>query len=144
MRLNHNKFNDNLTPGGDGYIVSKKGAVKLLKMMEQDKICMGVDYAMIFSSLTDNDLDIIKNLNEIPHYLQVYLDNINDDATSLNYKKISLDSYIYNSPALITINDIESDIKHGIFTDFNVFNDGILNKLKSYFSRGHAFIKGKI
>lgn len=142
--LIHNKFNDDLTPGGYGYIVSKQGAVKLLRMMEQDKICMGVDYAIIFNSLSNDDIETIKTLKEVPHYLQVYLNNINDDASSSNYERSSLNSYIYTLSALITPYHGESNIKHEIFTDFNVFDHNVLNKLKSYFSRANTYIKGKM
>ncbi len=139
--LIHNKFNDNLTPGGYGYIVSKQGAVKLLKMIERDKVCMGVDYAMIFNSLSNDDIKIIKDLKEVPHYLQVYLNNLNDDASSSSYERISLNSYIYTLPALITPYHGESNIKHEINTDFNVFDHNILNKFKSYLSWINALIK---
>ena len=128
--LNHHKFNDNLTPGSYGYFVSKKGAVKLLKMMEQNKVCMGVDYAMLFGSLDNEDIKKVKNLNDIPGYLQVYLDNIDSDTSSLNGKRVSLDSYIYTHPALITHNnDAISDLKHEIYIDFNIFDNNNLLKL---------------
>ena len=38
-------------PGGDGYVVSKAGARKLLRMMKTRGICMGVDYALVLNSL---------------------------------------------------------------------------------------------
>jgi len=128
----HNEFN-NLQPGSYGYIVSKKGANKLLQIMEYDKICMGVDYAMIFNSLNNNDIERIKKLKEIPYYLQIYLDNISNDASSSNHKRISLDSYICTLPALVTHNyNPTSSIKHEIYTDFNIFNknnDKVFSKL---------------
>ena len=131
--LIHNKFNDDLTPGAYAYIVSKQGALKLLKMMDKDKICMGVDYAIIFNSLKNQDINIIRDLKKTPHYLQVYLNNLKDDISSTGYQRNSLDSYIYTLPALVSPYDGESNIKHDIFTGYNVFEYSVLNKLKSYF-----------
>ncbi len=129
--LIHNKFNDTLTPGSYGYIVSKKGATKLLQIMEHNKVCMGVDYAMIFNSLNNNDLEKIKKLKKIPNYLQVYLNNIHNDASSSNSKRINLDSYIYTLSALITHDYVsKSTIKHEIYTDFNVFENSFLDQIK--------------
>lgn len=39
-------------PGGDGYLVSRAGARRLLDMMSRRKIHMGVDYAMVLNSLS--------------------------------------------------------------------------------------------
>ena len=125
--LNHHKFNDNLTPGSYGYFVSKKGAAKLLEMMKQNKVCMGVDYAMVFGSLDNIDIEKIKKINDIPGYLQVYLDNIDSDASALNQERTCLDSYIYTLPALITHDDnVVSDLKHEIYVDFNIFDNSNL------------------
>lgn len=133
----HNEFN-NLQPGSYGYIVSKQGATKLLQIMEQDKVCMGVDYAMIFNSLSNSDMERIKKLKEIPYYLQVYLDNINNDASSSNYKRISLDAYICTLPALVTHNyNPTSSINHEIYTDFNIFD----NNNNNFFSKLNFIIK---
>lgn len=121
--LINNKLNDNLTPGSYGYIVSKEGATKLLLMMEREKICMGVDYAMIFNTLSNKNIETIKKLKNIPEYLQDYLNNINDKAFYSDRNRVTLNSYIYSPQPLIYHKDeAESSLKHEILTDFNIFN----------------------
>lgn len=129
--LIYNKFNDNLTPGGYAYIISKEGAVKLLEMMKKDKICMGVDYAIIFNSLSNNDIEKIKTLKEVPNYLQIYLNNLQKDASHSNKNRVELNSYIYTGLPPISYFHGESDIKHEVFIDFSVFNtnNNFLNKM---------------
>lgn len=121
--IQHGTFND-LQPGSYGYIVSKNGAKKLLQIMEDTKVCMGVDYAMVFNSLKDDDILTIKTHKNIPHYLEIYLDNMKDDAVSSSYKRIHLNSYISTLPALVK-HDYEpaSTIQHEIYSDFTIFND---------------------
>lgn len=121
--LINNKFENRLSPGSYGYIVSKKGASKLLKMMEREKICMGVDFAMIFNSLSNQSIEQIKQLKSLPLYLQHYLDNINELSFYSDPNRVILNSYIYNFPPLISHNDDgESSLKHEILQSFDIFH----------------------
>lgn len=135
----HNVFND-LQPGSYGYILSKNGAKKLLQIMEDTKVCMGVDYAMIFNSLKDDDISTIKTHKNIPHYLEIYLDNIKADTVSSSYKRIHLNSYISTFPALVRHDyEPESTIQHEIYNDFTIFDDNyflqsMLKKIQSWLS----------
>lgn len=136
--LVNNKFNDNITPGGYGYIVSKKGAAKLLQIMEREKICMGVDYAMIFNTLNDENIKTIKNLKTIPPYLQNYIDNINNKAFYANNNRITLNSYVCTAKPLVSHRDDgASSLKHQIVTDFSAFN-------YNYWRQAKASIKNRL
>lgn len=128
----HNAFN-NLQPGSYGYIISKNGAKKLLKIMEQTKVCMGVDYAMVFNSLKNDDISTIKTHTNIPHYLEIYMDNMRDDTVSSLYKRIHVNSYIYTLPALVKHDyEPESTIQHEIYKNFTIFyeNNFLQSKIK--------------
>ncbi|MEI8287851.1 MAG: glycosyltransferase family 25 protein [Verrucomicrobiota bacterium] len=51
------KFNSNITgPGGDGYILTRKGAEKLLRIYARTKVSMEVDWFLVFHSLTDDEM----------------------------------------------------------------------------------------
>lgn len=144
--LIHNKFNDSLTPGGYGYMVSKKGAIKLLQMMKKDRICMGVDYAIIFNSLNNKDIEKIKKLPYIPNYLQVYLNNLHDDTLNSNSKRVELSSYIYALSPPISYHHGESDIRHDVVSDFSVFNmdQNFFNSMKLFMKATTKKLKSKI
>jgi GR25 family glycosyltransferase involved in LPS biosynthesis len=121
--LQRNAFHDELWPGSFGYIVSKKGANKLLQMAKNEGICMGVDYAMVFNSLHYADISTIYKLQNLPSYVNIYLNNLKDNIRDPDYKRIELDSYIYSPPALISHIDGEgSRINHKIFYNFDVFD----------------------
>ncbi len=137
----HNAFND-LQPGSYGYIVSKNGAKKLLQIMEDTKVCMGVDYAMVFNSLKDDDISTIKIQKNISHYLAIYLDNIKADAASSSYKRIHLNSYISTLPALVKHDyEPESTIQHEIYTDFTIFDNN--NFLQSMIKKIQSWLSSK-
>jgi len=110
--------------GAYGYIVSKKGATKLLNIMNEDRICMGVDLAMVLYSL---DLENIKKLNNIlsdkmPHFLQFLLSKISEEKMYRSYTDKHLISYVYTQTPLTTIDgSIPSTIKHNIRIGYDVF-----------------------
>lgn len=133
--LIHNKFSDNLTPGSYGYLVSKRGAAKLLQMMDRERVCMGVDYAMLFSSLSDDTLRLAKESSNTPRYLQIYIANTDDKSFYKNQDRVILDAYISTLPAIVSHHDSgTSSLKHEIFRDFDVFNkrDPVYRKFMRY------------
>lgn len=84
-------------PGTDGYVVSKKGALKLLYMMQSRKIRVGVDYAMVLNTLTDDHLETLNGMSaDLPSGMRWWL------HTELrDWKRegpIRLDNYIYSPP----------------------------------------------
>lgn len=130
------EFSDNLTPGAYGYIVSKCGAVKLLALMEREKICMGVDYAMIFGTFSDRDIERIRGLESIPSYVHNYLDNIGDRDFYSNPDRITLDAFVSVGSALVSHNDGgESRLQHSVFREFDVFNYSLWQRIKDFFGR---------
>lgn len=134
--LEQGEFSDNLTPGAYGYIVSKRGASKLLAIMEREKICMGVDYAMIFGAFRDRDIETIRGLEAIPSYVQDYLDNIGDSDFYEKSERITLDAYVSFAPALVSHNDSgESRLQHGVFREFDVFNYSPWQRMKNIFKK---------
>lgn len=113
-------------PGTDGYIVSKKGAFKLLNMIQSRKICMGVDYAMVFNSLSMDDINSIMtiSLDKLPRPLRIFLEN--EKKYLLSEGPIGLDSYIYTPAALVKVKDFSSSIKHEVFLCNDVFDKSSL------------------
>lgn len=110
-------------PGGYGYIVSLKGAHKLLQMMESRKISMGVDFAMLFNSLKLTDLKKFMNLSahQIPFPMDHYIDTERENLLA-GVKPIELDSYIYTPAAIVNVKDFPSSINHSYFMSNDVFN----------------------
>ena len=118
------KFTDQLTPGSYGYFVSRKGASKLLDIMEREKICMGVDYSMVFGSLSAFDMKAINQHPLTSSYLEIYLDNVQCDAERLwPGPRISLQSYVWSgTPVFRHRADFGSSLDHEKFLGFNVFD----------------------
>jgi GR25 family glycosyltransferase involved in LPS biosynthesis len=51
------KINPHITgPGGDGYVLTRSGAEKLLRMIVETKISMEVDWFLLFNSLSDGEM----------------------------------------------------------------------------------------
>lgn len=121
--LINERFNDELTPGGYGYLLSKKGAKKLLQIMRREKACMGVDYAILFSSLSDETLRLTKNLSYVPKYLQIYIENLEEKNFYDDMHRILLNSYVTTLPAIVSHDDTgKSSLNHEILLDFDLFN----------------------
>ena len=118
------KFTDQLTPGSYGYFVSRKGADKLLQLMEREKICLGVDYAMVFGSLAASDLERIHKSSLRSNYLKIYLDNCLHDAQRQSPRpRVPLKSYIWNgTPVFRHRADFGSSLDHKKFLGFDVFD----------------------
>jgi len=125
----HKHFND-VQPGSYAYLVSQKGAKKLLQIMTRHKVCMGVDYAMVFHSLDKKDIEDIQKLHNKPLYVQCYLNNLRDDSLAQNYKSIILDSYIYTHATVVEHDySPKSSIDHEVYAEFNVFKYNFFNKI---------------
>ena len=118
------KLTDQLTPGSYGYFVSRKGAGKLLNLMEREKVCMGVDYAMVFGSLSEPDMKRIMGYTLTSNYLKIYLDICSQDACEqLSMPRESLANYIWNpSPVFRHRSDFGSSLDHHKFLGFEVFS----------------------
>lgn len=105
--------------GTDGYIVSKTGAKKLLKMMTIRSICMDIDYAMILNSLTRSDIEKIKLYKApLPKPFELFLHKVKLSGSTI--EDILLSSYIYNKPIVSLINT-PSEVQHNKFISRDVF-----------------------
>ncbi|MEH6585802.1 MAG: glycosyltransferase family 25 protein [Halioglobus sp.] len=122
--LSMNRFTNEYNPGSYGYLISRDGANKLLNIMKRDKICMGVDYAILFASLDTQDINQISGMKECPSYLQVYLDNLKDDGHfSTRRFRDTLNSYVWSrEPVLTHSKSFTSSLKHKKFLSFSVFD----------------------
>lgn len=117
------EFTDLLQPGSYGYLVSRKGAGRLLDLMHREKVCMGVDYAMAFGSLDEDDLDRLAEAPITSKYLQVYLDNCAQDARRSGLAgRVPLKAHIWNGAAAVRHRfDFGSSIDHDKLFSFDVF-----------------------
>ena len=115
---------DLLQPGSYGYLVSRKGAARLLDLMQREKVCMGVDYAMAFGSLAQEDLDELQETSLLSNYLQIYLDNCAQDAKRPGLgSRVPLKAYVWNGAAAIRHRfDFGSSIDHNKLRSFDVFD----------------------
>ena len=151
MRLNwlfvqlvlKNKFHNNLSPGSYGYICSKKGAKNLLRITNKEGIYMGVDFAMLFNSLENADLNDISKLNNLPKYVRIYLESIKDNADS-GENRITLNSFLcIPTPLVSHIDTEESRIKHDVLHSFEIFDKKmtILHKIMHLICKSFPFLK---
>lgn len=103
-------------PSASAYVVSKKGARKLLYMMESRGINMGVDYAMVLNTLRSDHQDRLEELpdEQVPFPVRCLLNN--EKYRFVLNPPICLDNYIY-TPEFVAKQrtDIDSTIKHEIF-----------------------------
>jgi|688.fasta_scaffold144691_1 GR25 family glycosyltransferase involved in LPS biosynthesis len=108
-------------PGAYGYLVSRSGAAKLLAMMHSRKICMGVDYAMVFQSLSPSDREAIQSvgLPNLPKSLRFFLPK--EEAQLLANDAIVLHSYVYTSACLVSCKRFPSMIRHAVYLDNRQF-----------------------
>ena len=128
MRLvEREAFTDLLTPGSYGYIMSQTGASKMLELMQREKVCLGADYAMVFGSLPETDLERIREHPARSRYLEIYLENCADDARrSTGDRRPHLTSYIWNGdPVIRHRSEFGSSINHQKFLSFDVFENSL-------------------
>jgi GR25 family glycosyltransferase involved in LPS biosynthesis len=116
-------FTDLLQPGSYGYLVSRSGAGKLLDLMQREKVCMGVDYAMAFGSLEEADMDLLRETSLKSEYLRIYLDNCAADARQPGLRtRVPLKAYLWNGAAPVRHRfDFGSSIDHKKLLGFDVF-----------------------
>ena len=95
-------------PGSDGYIVSKAGAKKLLRIMTTRRICMGVDYALVLHSLDPGQIDTLMRMESesLPFSLKCFLENEIDAPGG----PIDVNAYIYTGPPLLRMRPFETTI----------------------------------
>lgn len=81
-------------PGADGYIVSKRGARRLLHIMQSRGICMGVDYALLLNTLTRTQLvELSDGSDRLPPSIQ---DQIHNELVLFSHNApVALDGFIY-------------------------------------------------
>lgn len=95
-------------PGADGYVVSKAGAQKLLRMLGTRRICMGVDYALVLHSLGQGEIDTLSRMDcdSLPFSVNCFLTNEIDAPGG----PIDLNTYIYTGPPLLRMRSFETTI----------------------------------
>lgn len=108
-------------PGAYGYLVSRAGATKLLAMVHSRKICMGVDYAMVFQSLTIHDMAVIAAVGseKLPKSLRFFLPK--EEAHLVVDGPLTLNSYVYTPAPVVTIKPFPSMIRHGVYLESSRF-----------------------
>ena len=106
-------------PGADGYVVSRKGAKKLLGMMDTRGICMGVDYALVLNSLDARQIETLSKIDgaNLPFSTRCFLANENRLAT----EPINLKSTIHTGTPLVKLGHFESTIRHDVWRSNEAF-----------------------
>jgi len=96
-------------PGADGYIVSREGARKLMDMLHSRKICMGVDYALVFNSIRREALMQLDEASDghLPDALKYHL--LREEAMD---RAIDLNSFVYNRGFLVRSGGASSTLDH--------------------------------
>jgi GR25 family glycosyltransferase involved in LPS biosynthesis len=89
--------------GAYGYAISKKGALKLLRIITDSKICCGVDSAIVSHSMTN-----LFRENFINNMLN---DRRKEKHLSLSFSNVKLDTYIL-FPSLVDHRGKDSTIAH--------------------------------
>ena len=105
--------------GTYGYIISRQGAKKLLNILENQKICMGADYAIEFNSLTHKAVTRLRKLQN-----QSVLEKFNFflNEAYLPNSKLILNTYIYAKDYLVSIdNNISTTLNHHYYISKQVF-----------------------
>ena len=95
-------------PGGFGYVVSKAGARKLLRMMRTRGICMGVDYALVLNSLDRGQLDCLRKMapDALPFSVKCLLAN----EAGAPGGPIEIRAYVHAGPPLVRLRSFETEI----------------------------------
>lgn len=110
-------------PGTDGYVVSKKGALKLLYMMQSRGINMGVDYAMALNTLNQDQLERLRGVgaDRLPFSVRCILHN---EAHRLEFDApVCLDSHIYAPQWVVRLTpSIPSTIRHEVYCSNELFD----------------------
>jgi GR25 family glycosyltransferase involved in LPS biosynthesis len=96
-------------PGADGYIVSREGARKLMTMLHSRKVCMGVDYALVFNSVRWQVLMQLERASDgnLPDALKYHL--LREDLMD---REIDLNSFVYNRGFLVRSGGSPSTLGH--------------------------------
>ena len=106
--------------GAYGYLISRAGAKKLLDALENQKICMGVDYAMLFNSLSNKQIQELLNMQNLVAFdkLAYFINNVYKNDVSLK-----LNSYVYGCNYLVSIDwEFPTSLNHNHFISNKVFN----------------------
>lgn len=103
--------------GGDGYIVSRAGARRLLEMMHSRKIRMGVDYAMVLNSLSPALIRDLPDdvLADMPGICRNFV--LRERAAPPSPGPMGLKSYIHALDWLVGVNtemNFPSTIRHQV------------------------------
>lgn len=95
-------------PGGFGYVVSRAGARKLLRMMRTRGICMGVDYALVLNSLDRAQMDTLRKVapGALPFSVRCPLAN----EAGLAGGPIDIRAYVHNGPPLVRLRSFDTVI----------------------------------
>ena len=95
-------------PGADGYIVSRPGAKKLLRMLGTRRICMGVDYALLLHSLDPGQIGTLASIESgrLPFSVRCFLAN----ETGASGGPIDINTHIYTGPPLLRRRPFETTI----------------------------------
>jgi len=105
--------------GTYGYLVSRRGAVKLLDILEKQKICMGVDYAMLFNSLSESEIEQLKGIKNIGKLdkLDFFLNHV---SRLRRFQR--LNAYICTSNYLVSVDyNFPTSLNHNHFISNDVF-----------------------
>ena len=97
-------------PGADGYVVSKVGAAKCLRMMNTRGICMGVDYALVLNSLDSRQIEALRKIdtNNLPFSTRCFLANEARAPT----EPININAWVHTGNPLVKLGSFDSTIKH--------------------------------
>ena len=107
-------------PGADGYVVSNLGAEKLLRMIDTQGICMGVDYALVLNSLDAKQIETLSEIDSanLPFSTRCFLANETRSST----EPISLNSFIHAGTPLVKLGHFKSTIRHEVRRSNQVFD----------------------
>ena len=95
-------------PGGDGYVVSKAGAQKLLRMVRTRGVCMGVDYALVLHSLDHAQIDALRMIESrnLPFSARCLLAN----EMRASGGPINIGAYVYTGTPLLKLRSFDTTI----------------------------------
>ncbi len=109
--------------GGDGYILSKRGASKLLQIMKTRRINSSVDFHMQFYSLSQGSIDTLNKLPvaRLPKEFNTFVTQ--EKIAQQLYEPINLESYIYVNGPIISQGGYRSLIRFCKNRSFHEFTD---------------------
>lgn len=95
-------------PGGFGYVVSKAGARKLLRMMRTRGISMGVDYALALNALDRAQMDSLRKMapDALPFSVRCLLGN----EAGAPGGPIDLRAYVHGGRPLVKLGSFDTEI----------------------------------